>query len=105
MGRMNEVMSELEAIGAVGEKVVLLRLEPPKTESVVRIVPPQPVAPPDASLVERVRLVHEVCEESLRKLEIVAKEVQNLQQVFMRVVEATALELEGENDAEVHPEA
>lgn len=102
---MSEVMSELEAIGAVGEKVVVLRLEAPKAE--VRLVPPLPAEVPSVSseLVERVRLLHEVSAESLRKLEIIAKEAQDLRQVFTRVVEATLLEPEGERDAEVHPEA
>jgi hypothetical protein len=103
---MSEVLSELEAIGAVGEKVVLLRLEaPPRAE--VRLAPPPPPEVPSVSsdLTERVRLLHEVSAESLRKLEIIAKEVQDLRQVFSRVVEATLLEPEGERDAEVHPEA
>lgn len=107
MGKMSEVMDELESIGAVGEKVVLLRLDPPKTEPSVRLVPaPAPaVVAVSPELTERVRLVHEVCEESLRKLAIIAEEVQDLRQVFTRMVEATTLEPEGEHDAEVHPEA
>ena len=104
MGRMSEVLDELEAIGAVGDKVVLLRLEAPRTEAVVRMAPPLRVEVPESELLERVKLVHEVCEESLQTLAVVAKQVQDLQKVFERLAAATDVEPEGEQNAEVHQE-
>jgi len=104
MGRMNEVMSELESIGAVGE-VVLLRPEAPKLE----LAPPLPPRSlPNERywvLEERLRLAHEVCEESLLKLAVLAKEVQDLQNVFTQLSAVTLLEPEGAQDAEIRQEA
>jgi hypothetical protein len=107
MGQLSAVLDELESIGAVGEKVVLLRLEAPKAEPVVRVAPPpeeQPSAGGCPEFSERIRLVHEVCEESLQKLAIVAKQVQDLQRVFTQLLDVTRLE-EGERDAQIHQEA
>lgn len=105
MSLTDEVLNELEAIGAVGEKVVVLNL--PKFERAVRAVPPAtPEQPEDRQeLSERLAVVHEVCGEALVRLEGLAKEVQDLQQVFRRLHEVTLLEPEGDRDAEVHQEA
>jgi hypothetical protein len=96
MGRMNEVLDELESIGAVGEKVVLLRLEPPK--ETVRLVLAPSERPAQAELVEQVRVLRAGCEEALRRLESIAKEVQDLQQVFSTAADLAALRVEGESD-------
>ena len=102
MGRMSEVLGELEAIGAVGASAVVLRME--SVEPAVRLVPPlESALSPDIN--ERVRILRDAGLDSLRRLEILFNEVQDLRQVLTNMVELASLQLGGENDAEVHPEA
>ena len=115
--RLAEVMSDLESIGAVGETVVLLRpafpavrvvplpdVDPPPAPEQAQARAPEPALPPAPAREDgyedraRVVMTHEVCEEALQKLALIAEQVQDLQQVFTRLSEATY-------DAAIHQEA
>lgn len=112
MGQLNAVMSELESLGALGGEIAPLEPVPEAVEHepapVLHMVPSPRRAPdhmvPVGDLSERMKLVHEVCEESLQKLAIAAKQVQDLQRVFTQLLDVTRLE-EGERDAQIHQEA
>lgn len=111
MGQLNAVMSELESLGALGGEVTpepVPEAVEPEPAPVLHMVPPPRRAPdhmvPAGDFSERMKLVHEVCEESLQKLAIVAKQVQDLQRVFTQLLDVTRLE-EGERDAQIHQEA
>lgn len=95
MGRVTDVLSELESIGAVGDKVVLFRPEPLK---VLHLEPPLGAS---ASLEEQLAAQQSrfdaerqqwavLVEIAGSKLEALASEVQELRSVMQQMNEATA---------------
>ena len=100
MGTIDDVVSELESIGAIGGKVVMLK-QPPVEEAVEK--PPQ-VEEEEAFLSKdeafRVRLA-DLSLKADEKLAAVIEAVQDLRGVFQELHEAT----QGEPDAEISEEA
>lgn len=95
---VENVISELESVGAIGRKVVPFKPRAIPTDA----TPDHVVAEERAQLAEQRAHLAEVAEIALKKLEAVIEAVQDLQTTFQELHEATR---EGEDHAEVHEEA
>jgi hypothetical protein len=99
MDQADDVMRELESLGAVGAKVVLLR---PTTKPVVE-AEPEPVQEPsreDHTVLQE--HLFALSKQALERLDVVATEVEFLRKAFLKLQEATK---KGEPHAKVQEEA
>jgi hypothetical protein len=98
MSAIEDVVSELESIGAIGDTVVLLK-QPLKTVDEDRAEePPKAPKPVDAALRAKLEALSIEADE---KLAAVIEAVQDLRGVFQRLNEATT----GDPDAAISEEA
>jgi len=96
MSRVTDVLSELESIGAVGEKVVLMRMDPPKhtqVEPELHLVPKgidERLEAQEARFNEERQQWAVLVEIAAAKLEALATEVQGFRNVIEQMNEAIA---------------
>ena len=96
MSRVTDVLAELESIGAVGDKVLLLRMETPKVVPELRAVPANLASLDEQLAAQQARFDEErhqwavLVEIAGTKLEALAAETQELRKVFQQMNEAIA---------------